>query len=125
MIRLMIAALVLGASQASAETVISYDDGSTYTLEGEQEIFISTPGAPLFTQRAYANGNLYFIAQKPWPSRDYVATPADDLEPGSHEWCEAFVPWANGLTFDQGTWNRYCDTSGNGIYGPGDKPWKG
>lgn len=126
MVRLMIAALALGVSQTSAETVISYDDGSTYTLGGEQEIYISTPGAPLFVRQLYSNSeNVYFIAQQPWATRDYVPTESDGLEPGSAEWCAAFVPWANGLTFDQVTFNRYCDTNGDGIFGPGDSKWQG
>ena len=124
MIRLMIAALVLGVSQASAETVISYDDGSTYTLEGEQEIFISTPGTPLFGRRQYSNQDVYTV-QEPWPTRDYVATEADDLAVGSHEWCQAYVPWSEGLTFGMISWQRYCDTNGDGVYDSDDDGWEG
>ena len=124
MIRLMIAALVLGVSQASAETVINYDDGSTYTLEVGEEIFISTPGKPLFSRRQYSNQDIYFTAQEPWSTRDYVPTESDGLEPGSHEWCAAYIPWSEGLTFNMITWQRYCDTNNDGVYGPGDKAWE-
>lgn len=125
MIRLMIAALVLGISQASAETVINFDDGSTYTLENGEEIFISTSGKPLFSRRQYSNQDIYFTAQEPWSTRDFVPTATDDLVVGSHEWCAAFVPWSEGLTFSQQAWGRYCDTNNDGVYGPGDKPWNG
>ena len=125
MIRLMIAALVLGVSQTSAETVINYDDGSTYTLENGEEIYISTPGKPLFGRRQYSNGDVYFTLQTPWITRDYVPTESDGLDPGSHEWCEAYIPWSEGLTFSMITWQRYCDTNNDGVYGPGDSAWEG
>jgi len=125
MIRLMIAALVLGVSQASAETVISYDDGSTYTLKRGEEIYISASHHEVFKRREYSNGNQYFIVQIPWPQRDYVSQPTDGLEMGSHDWCQAFVPWSEGFTFNQQAWDRYCDTNNDGVYGPGDSPWEG
>lgn len=125
MIRLMIAALVLGVSQASAETVISYDDGSTYTLKRGEEIYISASHHEVFKRREYKNGNQYFIVQIPWPQRDYVSQPTDGLEMGSHEWCLAFVPWSEGLTFSQQAWNRYCDTNGDDVYDELDDGWEG
>ena len=125
MIRLMIAALVLGVSQASAETVISYDDGSTYTLKRGEEIYISTSHHEVFKRREYRNGNQYFIVQIPWPQRDYVSQPTDGLEMGSHEWCLAFVPWSEGLTFTQQAWSRYCDTNGDDVYDELDDGWEG
>jgi len=48
-----------------------------------------------------------------------VVTP-NDAPVGSHEWCKAFEPWANGLTFDQVSFNYACDTDGDGDYGCGD-----
>lgn len=125
MIRLMIAALVLGVSQASAETVISYDDGSTYTLENGEEIFISTPGKPLFSRRLYSNQDVFFTAQEPWSTRDYVPTETDELELGSHEWCVAYVPWSEGYTFNMQWWQRACDTNGDSVYDELDGSWKG
>lgn len=125
MIRLMIAALVLGVPQASAETVINYDDGSTYTLTEGQEIYISTPSSALFKRQVMGNKDTFFRVQRPWVTRDYVPTPADDYAVGSHDWCQAFVPWSEGLTFNQQAWDRYCDTSNDGVYGPDDAPWEG
>lgn len=123
----MKAFLVLAAffsAICSASTVITYDDGSTYTLSGRQEVYVSEPSNEMFKRREYKNGNQYFVVQIPWPQRDYVETPTDGLDPGSHEWCLAFVPWSEGLTFGQQTWDRYCDTNNNGVYDQFDKPWE-
>lgn len=125
MIRLMIAALVLSVSQASAETVVNYDDGSTYTLENGEEIFISTPGKPLFSRRLYSNQDVYFTAQEPWSTRDYVPTESDGLEMGSHEWCVAYIPWSEGYTFNMQWWQRVCDTNGDSVYDELDDSWGG
>ena len=110
---------------ASAATVITYDDGSTYTLRGREEVYISTPNKEMFKRREYRNGDQHFIAQIPWPQRDYVSQPTDGLDVGSHEWCAAFIPWSEGLTFGQQAWDRYCDTNNNGVYDEGDDGWDG
>jgi hypothetical protein len=110
---------------ASAATVITYDDGSTYTLRGREEVYISTPNKEMFKRREYRNGDQHFIAQIPWPQRDYVSQPTDGLDVGSHEWCAAFIPWSEGLTFGQQAWDRYCDTNNNGVYDEGDDGWEG
>ena len=125
MLRLMIAALALSTAQASAETVINYDDGSTYTLEDGQEIYISPEGRTLFKRQILNNKDTFFKAQKPWATRDYVPTEADDFAVGSHGWCEAYIPWSEGLTFDMITWQRYCDTNGDGVYDENDDRWEG
>ena len=109
----------LVAMSAYGETVINYDDGSTYTLSGKEEIYVSSQ--PLWEHRTLNNGNLVQITkQKPWEKRDYVPTPVDAMQPGSHEWCQAYIPWAEGLTFDMITWQRACDTNNDGKYGCGD-----
>ena len=97
-------------------TVINYDDGSTYTLEENQEIYISTPNSSLFKRQLMGNKDTFFRVQKPWTKRDYVAQPQDPFAVGSHAWCEAYVPWSEGLTFDMITWNNHCDTSNDGVY---------
>ena len=102
------------------ETVINYDDGSTYTLEANQEIYISTPSSALFTRQVMSNKDTFFRVQKPWTKRDYVPQPADDFAVGSHEWCKAYIPWSEGLSFDMVTWQRSCDTNNDGKYGCGD-----
>jgi hypothetical protein len=119
--RKLIAVLTLLATPvAIGETVINYDDGSTYTLTEGQEIYISNTKSALFKRQIMNNKDTFFRVQKPWASRDYVPEPQDPFQPGSHEWCKAYVPWSEGLTFDMITWQRYCDTDNNGKYGCGD-----
>jgi len=105
-----------------AETVINYDDGSTYTLEENQEIYISTPNSALFKRQLMKNKDTFFRVQEPWAKRDYVPDPdgTDDMVVGSHEWCVAYKPWHEGLTFNMISWQRACDTNNDGKYGCGD-----
>lgn len=118
-------AVLLAASAASAETVINYDDGSTYTLEANQEIYISTPNSALFKRQLMKNKDTFFRVQKPWSKRDYVPDPdgTDDMAIGSHEWCKAYIPWHEGLTFDMISWQRSCDTNNDGKYDENDDGW--
>ena len=108
-----------------ADTVINYDDGSTYTLQNYEKIYIYK--GKLFTQQNYSNGNVYFRLQKEHSKRDYVADEdgTDDHAVGSHEWCKAYVPWHEGLTFDMIWWQRACDTNGDGVYDENDAGWEG
>lgn len=110
---------VLGA------TVINYDDGSTYTLEDNQEIYISTPNSALFKRQLMKNKDTFFRVQKPWSKRDYVPDTdgTDDMVVGSHEWCVAYIPWHEGLTFDMISWQRACDTNNDGKYDENDDKW--
>jgi len=123
--RKLLALSVLFSLGASAQTVINYEDGSTYTLEDNEEIYISTPNSTLFKRKLYANKNTYFTAQKPWAKRDYVPQETDDLAVGSHEWCKAYIPWSEGLTFDMISWQRACDTNNDGVYDENDDKWEG
>ena len=66
------------------------------------------------------NKDTFFRVQKPWTKRDYVPVESDDFAAGSHEWCKAYVPWSEGLSFDMVTWQRSCDTNNDGKYGCGD-----
>jgi len=105
------------------ETVINYDDGSTYTLEANQEIYISTPSSALFKRQLMSNKDTFFRVQKPWTKRDYVPDEdgTDEMAVGSHEWCKAYIPWHEGLTFNMISWQRACDTNKDGKYGCGDE----
>jgi hypothetical protein len=113
----------LVAIGARAETVINYDDGSTYTLEENQEIYISTPSSALFKRQLMSNKDTFFRVQKPWTKRDYVPDEdgTDEMAVGSHEWCKAYIPWHEGLTFNMISWQRACDTNKDGKYGCGDE----
>jgi len=75
--------------------------------------------------KIYNNKNIYFTAQAPWSKRDYVEQPQDDFAVGSHEWCKAYIPWSEGLTFGMISWQRACDTNNDGVYDENDAGWEG
>lgn len=104
-----IAALI--SASAFGQTVINFEDGSTYTLEDNQEIYISTPNSALFKRQLMKNKDTFFRVQQPWSKRDHVPTEADGMEPGSAEWCETYVPYQNGYTFNDQIWQRACQDS--------------
>jgi hypothetical protein len=117
---LFVALLSVGAS---AQTVINYEDGSTYTLKNGENIFVSG-SENLWLRQLYSRGDVYFRKQIAWPKRDYVPGPDTGVEEGavvgSHEWCKAYIPWSEGLTFTMIAWQRYCDTNNDNKYGCGD-----
>jgi hypothetical protein len=117
-------AAALFAPIAVADTYITYDDGSQYTLGEEESVYVSDRA--LYDKRSPLNGDVNFVKQRPFAERDYeepvVFTPSGQI--GSHEWCLDFEPWANGLTFDQISWNYACDTNGNNVYGCGDSQFE-
>jgi len=120
--RAIATALCLTATAASADTFITYDDGGVYTLGDNESVYVAD--RDVFIKRTPASGDVNFEKQDPFTQRDYeapvvVVTP-NDAPVGSHEWCKAFEPWANGLTFDQVSFNYACDTDGDGDYGCGD-----
>ena len=92
----LLASLFLFSSAVFGQTVINFDDGSTYTLEEGQEIYISTARSTLFTRKVMNNKDTHFYAEEPWSKRDYVPQPQDDFSVGSHEWCKAYIPWSEG-----------------------------
>lgn len=110
---------VLGA------TVINYDDGSTLTLAGDDKIHVTK--GKLYQQRIWSNGGTIQFKEFPETARrDYVEIDNgtdDSMQMGSHEWCKAFVPWSEGLSFTQIAWQRSCDSDNNGVYGCGDELW--
>tara|TARA_B100001287_G_scaffold66836_1_gene54634 strand:+ start:14136 stop:14516 length:381 start_codon:yes stop_codon:yes gene_type:complete len=122
-------ALLLGLAvftlPASAQTVINFEDGSTFTLEAGQQIYISNEASTLFKRKLMNDKSTYFISQKPWASRDYVPEPIDSMTPGSHEWCVEYVPWSEGFTFGMQTFQRACDTNGDDVYDESDEGWEG
>jgi len=115
----------LFSMSVSSATVINYDDGSSYTLENNQEIYISSQKNTLYKRRIMNNKDTFFTAQDPWKKRDHVPTPTDDMTPGSHGWCVAYVPWSEGLTFDMILWQQACDTNNDGEYDEEDDRWEG
>lgn len=120
---LAFAVTLLASFGVSAQTYIDYEDGSTYTLERREEAYVTHE--IVFVKREYSSGDVYFRALAPNTKRDYIETPWDDLQPGSHEWCKQYVPWSEGYTFNMQTWQRSCDTNGDGEYDEDDDNWQG
>ena len=86
-----------------AETVINYDDGSTLTLTDGEEVYVQK--GKVYQQRSYQNGRtIQFKVIPPTKRRDHVPQPHDGLT--GHEWCLAYVPWSEGLTFGMVQWQR-------------------
>jgi hypothetical protein len=123
MFKSILAIAALFSAAAFGQTVINFDDGSTYTLEEGQEIYISTSNSALFRRQLMKSKDTFFLVQKPWPKRDYVAQETNGFEPGSHEWCKAYEPWSEGYTFSMQTWMRGCDTNNDGKYDENDDRW--
>lgn len=110
--------VALFTTSAIAETVINYDDGSTLTLTEDEQIMVTK--GKLYRKQTYSNGKTIQFKEFPETTRrDYVEVdngtdPEDTV--GSHEWCEAYIPWSEGLTFNMVAWQRACDTNGDGVY---------
>ena len=123
----LILSLALVSLSVMSETVINYDDGSTLTLEENEMIMVTT--GKLYQQRTFNSGRTFQFKEFPETTRrDFVEV--DDgtdegMTIGSHEWCKAYIPWSEGLTFDMIAWQRYCDTNNNGKYDSGDDRWEG
>ena len=98
--------LFLFSSLSFSQTVINYPDGSTYTLENGEYIVVSKDN--VFSKNIYKNGSVHFKPLTPNDKRDFVPEETDGMEPGSEEWCETYVPFQNGYTFDDQMWQRAC-----------------
>lgn len=107
--KLGIAAALSMSLTASAQTVIYYEDGTTYTVPPNEKVYVET-ASKMYRKQSYANGNEYFMHTKPSEKVDYEPEPYDGEVPGSPEWCEAYAPYlyANGYTFDDQIYLREC-----------------
>ena len=116
--------MALAAIGVKAETLISYDDGSTYTVGENEEVYVAPKNTRLFTLQSYAKGDVYFRVQAPWAKRDYVApvtttgstgsfTDVDDA--GFSQACADFDT-SVGFTFGYVYWDQICDTNDDGEY---------
>tara|TARA_R100000908_G_scaffold63615_1_gene45113 strand:+ start:147 stop:539 length:393 start_codon:yes stop_codon:yes gene_type:complete len=108
-----------------AQTYIDYPDGSTYTLQDGENIYV-TP-ADLYIKNAYKDGGVFFKRVYPSTKRDstYTTYTGEEYPVGSHGWCKNYVPWSEGLTFSMISWQRYCDSNGDSVYDELDERWEG
>jgi len=98
---------ILASADAHADTYITYDDGSTYTLKENERVFITERRLFGLTQ---TEGVFSFGEQPPNDKRDYDVPSEDynDYPVGSEKWCELYVPWSEGMTFNMQWWLRSC-----------------
>lgn len=103
------AILAVFVSSASAQTVIYYEDGTTYTVQPNENVYVET-AKKMYRKKSYKNGNEYFTHATPSEKVDYEPEAHEGMEPGSDEWCEAYAPhlYANGFTFDDQLYLRAC-----------------
>lgn len=117
--------VVLFSGSLSAQIYIDYPDGTTYTVKDHEQVFV-TP-ADVYIKNSYQDGGVYFQRIHPNRQRDSTYEPPveEQYQVGSHEWCENYVPWAEGLTFNMISWQRYCDTNNDGVYNEDDSTYGG
>ena len=97
-----------------AEPVILYDDGSQYTVEDGEHVYVSNYSR-LYHLQQYTKGDIQLRKVLPWAGRDQVYV--ENSNPmGTREWCEAHDLHANGYTFDDQVWYRSCDINDDGVY---------
>ena len=107
----------LAAAPALADTVITYDDGSTLTTN--DSVYVTAK--PVYTKSDYARGDVIFELQSPTTDRDYVEPPAPIVSEyvGDHLWCMAYTPTGT-ITWSEINFIKFCDSNGDGKYGCGD-----
>jgi len=107
---LAFAVTLLTSFGVSAQTVIYYEDGSVYTVQPNEKVYVETVGK-IYTKKSYKNGDEYFRHSLPNQKVDYEEQPYDGDDIGSPEWCEAYAPYlyVNGFTFDDQAYIRYCN----------------
>ena len=103
------ALLILASPDGLADTFITYDDGSTYTLDENERVFITKGRLFGLTQ---TDGVYSFGEQPANEKRDYddVAESFEDYPVGSAKWCELYEPWSEGFTWNMQYWLRACQS---------------
>lgn len=69
---------ILSMSSASAETVVLYEDGSTYTLEEGEQVYISKKG--VYSARGGLVKSLTITRMEPSTKRDYEGPTEVDID---------------------------------------------
>lgn len=116
---------------AMAQTYITYEDGSMYTVPEEEKVYVTAKRVFSFTkgESLYRFDELLANAVRDGDDDPVVYEPPVDEPPvidetpteGSHEWCKEHVLWANGFSFDDQLFVRVCDTNNDYRYGCGDE----
>jgi len=103
-----IASVAAGATMlASAQTVILFDDGLQYTLSESEKVYVSNY-SKLYYLKQYSKGDIKLTQISPTTKRDHVPVETGAIGAiGSHEWCESYIPWSEGLTFNMVSWQRH------------------
>ena len=102
----LLASLFFFSSTVFGQTIIDYPDGSTYTLEDNESVFVSNQA--VYTKTTYKTGGVHFRPLEANTDRDFVPSATDGMEPGSAEWCEVYVPYTQGYSFNDQIWERAC-----------------
>lgn len=100
--------LLLVAMPLGANPIVVYPDGSQYTLKDGERIYIQSGHQEVFARADYKNGNVYFTKKESLDTVDPTASPTDGLEPGSAEWCDVYVPYKYGYTWEDQVYERGC-----------------
>lgn len=104
--RLLLGLAVYLTPLAALSAVITYDDGSTYTLEEGESVYVTS--APVFSATKTTEGYEFDLV-RPNVRRDHGSDVTfDDYPVASEEWCELYVPWSEGYTFNMQYYQRFC-----------------
>ena len=76
---LAFAITLLASFGVSAQTVIYYEDGSVYTVQPNEKVYVET-ARKLYTKKGYKNGDEYFRHSLPNQKVDYEEQPYDGEE---------------------------------------------
>jgi len=100
----------------SAKTVILYDDGTQYTVEQNEKVYVSDY-SQLYHFKQWGSGDMELRKVLPSLKRDHVyQEPSGEGDLGSPQWCETYVPWSEGLNFNMTAWQKVCDVNDDGVY---------
>lgn len=113
-----------------AQTYITYEDGSIYTVPEEEKVYVTEKRVFSFTkgEGLYRFDELLANAVRDGEDDPVVDDPVVDEPPvidetpteGSHEWCKAHQLFATGFSFDDQLFIRVCDSNNDYRYGCGD-----
>lgn len=88
--------MILLSTSVSAQTVINYEDGSTYTLKNKESIYISNKDN-VYTATGSMKNAVRFFNAKEWSKRDYVPEPVTGDE---QCWAWAGVAPPQGFSYE-------------------------